>query len=220
MTLDRHSPMVRADVMKPGPNGLVFHAAPMAVPGTSLMYDSVTASDCPQGPYEAGYFNGPYANLGAMRAAHPTSVIVSVTPDGAHGAQFIDVESGCAVNGDIPGFLRAGGRGFYTSASNLSAAIGTCESAGIPRSSYAVWSAHWTGEHICGPARCGYPAADGTQFASNSAYDTSVILPGFLAPVPVKAFPMVQEGRIHSFTTGGTARVHTTDGGHTWKWVK
>jgi hypothetical protein len=179
----QHSRDFLADVTQPGPNGITFHAMPVTsadgldatATATALMYDGITASAVPQGTYVAGYYNGAFANLPAMRAGHPGATVVSVTPDGARGAQFIDVEPGDTVIAAIPAFLKAGGTGFYTSASQLAAAIAACAAAGIARSSYSAWSAHWTGQHICAPASCGYPQADGTQFASNASYDTSLI---------------------------------------------
>jgi peptidoglycan hydrolase-like protein with peptidoglycan-binding domain len=188
----QHSAAFRAAATAPGPNGRLFldwraDALMPAVPAgpTAIMYDGITASAVPQGAYVAGYFNGTFANLAAMRAGHPGATVVSITPDGARGAQFIDVEPGDATAAAIPAFLAAGGTGFYTSASQLAAAIAACARAGIARSSYSAWSAHWTGQHVCGPASCGYPQADGTQFASNASYDTSLVMTATFLGAPV-----------------------------------
>lgn len=197
MTQTLHTPEFLADVTQPGPNGITFHAMPwpdavepQAVT-TALMYDGITASAVPQGPYIAYYFNGTFANGTAMRADHPHAVaFVSITPNGDKGAWYLDVEPGDATNDMIAAFLKAGGHGFYTSAGNVQAAIDACDAAGLKRGSYAVWSAHWTGQHICAPATCGFPQADGTQFASNASFDTSLIMPAtFLPAAPLPPSP-------------------------------
>jgi hypothetical protein len=187
-------------VMLPGPNGVRFddHAsliAPMALPaGVVTMYDSVTASALPTGaPAYAGYYNGSFAILNAIKARFPSATIVSVTPDGEHGAEYIDVEPGDAVPADAPSFIKLGGLGFYCSASQTAACVAACTKAGIARTAYRIWSAHWIGRHICSPAACGYPAADGTQYASTSGWDESAVnSPAFfsLSTAPSNPWPL------------------------------
>lgn len=196
-----HSPEWLADVTQVGPNGVRFDdlhaviATLAALPvGQVSMYDSINVAALPAGALAyAGYYNGTFANLTALRKRFPNAEIVSVTPNGAKGAMYIDVEPGDANNAAIPAFLKAGGLGFYTSAGNVAAAIATCTAAGIPRSSYRVWSAHWTGRHICGPATCGFPQADGTQYVSTTGWDESVVIaPSFFGGTvtPPSPFPI------------------------------
>ena len=112
-----------AEVTAPGPNGNRYDAhaallAPSALPGgTVFMYDSVNVAALPAGAEAyAGYYNGTYANLTELKARFPSAIIVSITPNGANGAMYIDIEPGNAVPGDAPGFIKAGGTGFYCSA--------------------------------------------------------------------------------------------------------
>jgi peptidoglycan hydrolase-like protein with peptidoglycan-binding domain len=202
-----HDPAWVAEVMAPGPNGNRYdaHAAlasPAALPsGTVFMYDSVDVAALPAGAQAyAGYYNGTFANLTELRARFPSAIIVSVTPDGAQGAMYIDIEPGDAVPSDAPQFIKAGGVGFYCSASTMASCIGACTGAGIPRSAYRVWSAHWIGQHICGPGTCGYPQADGTQFVSTVGWDESVVnSPAFfqlqVPPNPVNPiYPELRQG--------------------------
>lgn len=185
-----HSPEFLADVVMPGPNGKLFHASPaVELPGsTALMYDSTAAASCPTARFYGAYLDGSFANVPAMRADHPGGIVYTITPDGRRPAQIGDVEPGCMTNAQLPAFLKAGGLGWYTSASNMAACITEVRNAGLDPNAYTKWTAHWTGQHICGPATCGYPQADGTQFASNASFDTSLIK---LAAFVVLAFPLV-----------------------------
>jgi peptidoglycan hydrolase-like protein with peptidoglycan-binding domain len=188
-----------AEVTAPGPNGNRYDApaallTPAALPGgTVFMYDGVNVAALPAGAQAyAGYYNGTYANLTELKARFPSAIIVSITPNGANGAMYIDIEPGNAVPADAPGFIKAGGTGFYCSASAAASCISACTAAGIPRSAYRVWSAHWIGQHICGPATCGYQQADGTQFVSTAGWDESIVTsPAFfeLQVPPLPALP-------------------------------
>lgn len=176
-----------------------------ALKGTPVIYmeDAVTVSDLQPGfPAYAGYYNGTYANLTEMRARFPRAYIVSVSPNGANGAMCIDIEPGDAVPANAPGFWHNSSHGgavkpwFYGSASWTSSIVNALTSAGIPRSSYFIWSAHYIGAHICGPGTCGYPQADATQYATNNAYDTSIV-PTYMVgtgPLPPPQEPTIQEG--------------------------
>lgn len=139
-----------------------------------IMFDSVNAFALPSGlKYAAGYFNGSYANIGEIRGRFPSAVIASVTPDSAKGAMYTDIEPGDGVPADVPGFINAGGLGFYCSASELADCEAECVAAGIPRARYKAWTAHWIGPHICGPGTCGYAQADATQWVSTPGWDES-----------------------------------------------
>jgi hypothetical protein len=204
-----HSAEFLAEVVAPGPNGKTFFSGPVAatLEGTSIatMFDGVTVADLPSGySFYAGYWNGSFANLTALRQTFPHATVVTITPDGAQGAMYIDVEPGDAVNSQIAAFVKAGGTGFYTAGSNLQAAIDACTAAGLSRSDYKIWSAHWIGNHICAPGTCGYPQADGTQYQSTAGWDESAItLPGFLGnSTPVPEFP-VKPGAKDATATGG-----------------
>jgi hypothetical protein len=133
----------------------------------------------------AGYYNGFYANLSAL-AEHvgPDPYIVSITPTGENGARAGDVEPGCMEVWQTPAFVRnaehgtgreqAGKPVIYCSASDAQAVIDELTNAGIARTRYLLWLAHWIGYHICGPDVCGYPQADASQYATNDHFDTDV----------------------------------------------
>lgn len=211
------------DVMQPGPNGHRFDGASTpwrgqaTLPqGVIAMYDSTSVAAEPDGALAyAGYFNGTYENLAELRARFPNATIVSITPDGAHGAMYIDVEPYDAVPADVPAFIKAGGSGFYCSASSVQACIDACSAAGIPRDSYRIWSAHWIGQHICGPASCGYPAADGTQYLSTAGWDESAVAsPQFFElpeppPPPVVVIPAWQAAIFAKLPTLRTGAIDT-----------
>lgn len=158
------------------------------------MFDSVTVGNLPTGAAAyAGYVNGWYANFGSLPAAqYKLDIAVTASAD----ARCLDVEPGDATNADVYGwFTRQRARGItqpvlYTSASNVQALVNTMSANGFARNTYLIWSAHYTGvAHVCG--QCGYPQADGTQYASNNYYDTSLVPESFFgvasgpAPAPV-----------------------------------
>ena len=153
----------------------------------------------------AGYIYGTYNNWAQLTARFGGSAqLVSITPvvQVAVPAMCLDVEPGDASPGDCPAFQRLANHGgavkpiYYTSAGDLQAVINALAAAGYQRSDYFLWSAHWSGLHICGPSTCGYPQADATQYASNSNFDSDVfsayMFTGF-GPPPV-AEPVLREG--------------------------
>lgn len=148
-------------------SGSAAHVVAIKAAGGGLMEDDVTtALFTPGCQAYAGYWNGPFANMTAVRAyaASQRARSFSYTPDGAPGADGIDIEPGDAVPGNAPAFYRQGGRYFYSMASETQQVINALAAAGVPRSAYKLISAHYIGEHMCGPRTCGYPQADATQF--------------------------------------------------------
>jgi hypothetical protein len=149
------------------------------------MYDSVTVANLPRGAQAyAGYVDGNYANFGSLPpAAHKLDIAVFASDN----ATCLDVEPGNATNADVYSwFLRQMQRGVwrpvvYTNGGNIDAMVATMTANGFSRSTYRLWSAHYTNQHICGPSTCGicHTACDGTQWASNNSYDTSVLNDGF-----------------------------------------
>jgi hypothetical protein len=169
------------DTQAAGPNGVRFDTGirpavldPAFVAG-NIMEDDTDTNQFTRGcAAYAGYYNGTYANMTAVRAyaATQNARSFSYTPDGDPGANAIDIEPGCSAPGDFPGFYRAkSGKGVYGygSASWVSLINSAAQGAGIARSSYKIVSAHYIGPHICGPGSCGYPQADATQFTSTYA---------------------------------------------------
>lgn len=159
-------------------------------------YDSAGALWPAGGQVYFGYINGSYVTISQARAAAAVVAggrgrAVSVSVTAGVGAEELDVEAGDATIAEAPAWLsRAVGvrPKIYTSVTNVDALVAAMTAARLPRSAYAVHSAHWTGVmHVCGPATCGATsyACDATQFATNPDYDTSLILPTF--------FPSLQE---------------------------
>jgi len=121
--------------------------------------------------------------------------LVSITIFG-NPARCCDVEPGALNVGDIPGWLDhtaihdAYLPWVYTSASNFQAANQAIGARKVIR-----WSAHYGfGPHICGPATCGYPQVDWTQWANSGPngenYDRSV---GAVLPAAQPTPPPIPE---------------------------
>lgn len=159
---------------------------------TILMFDDVTVSILPAGySAYAGYVDGIYENINQVRARFPQAHILTIAVKAADIADALDIETGDAVNSDAPGwFKRALAAGIerpclYTSADNVNTLVDVMAKAGIPRTAFRIWSAHYgAGEHLCGPTTCratNYPA-DATQFTSHAMgqnLDESVCLDEF-----------------------------------------
>lgn len=154
--------------------------------GSLYMYDDVTVSLIPSNATAvAGYANGIYANLTAMRSRFPKAHILDIAVRSSVNATCLDVETGDATNAQAVGWVKAQhNRGLakpivYTSAGNAQALINTLANGGVPRDSYLLWSAHYSGvSHICSKGGCGYPNADGTQFtdrAMGKSLDESLV---------------------------------------------
>lgn len=164
--------------------------ASLAVGATTTLagQDSTSAASCTRGlPVYAGYYNGTFANLNSFRADFPAAIILSITPNGVKGARCIDCEPGDATVAGAANFVAAnlpvagaGGRNdggkpiVYTSAGDSQAVINAVAAKGIARDQWILWSAHWIGQHICSPGGCGFPQADGTQYASNNSFDSDL----------------------------------------------
>jgi hypothetical protein len=163
-----------------------------------------------------GYVAGTYTNYAAVVADFPGARYVGIAPWIAP-TDCLDIEPGDAVPGDAPAFFRQSTHPnlnkplFYTSAGDVQAVINALSSAGIARSSYYIWSAHWIGAHICAPVTCGYPAADATQYASSNVdYDAwnSYVFKG-AAPSP---YPVLALTNPYTKDSGSTGPVHTLQG--------
>lgn len=163
---------------------------PLAVGAITTLagQDSTSAASCTRGlPVYAGYYNGTFANLNSFRADFPAAIILSITPNGIKGARCIDCEPGDATVAGAANFVAAnlpdtsaGGRNdggkpmVYCSAGDSQAVVNAVAAKGIARDQWILWSAHWIGQHICSPGGCGYPQADGTQYASNNSFDSDL----------------------------------------------
>jgi len=139
------------------------------------MYDSISVGSLPAGAEAyAGYTDGAYANASAIQARFPHAKVLTISVYAGGPGSALDVEPFDATNSQAATKRYAV---YYTSASNAAALVNMLTSYGIFRNTYKLWTAHYTGvAHICGPTSCGYPAvADGTQYASNNDFDTSIL---------------------------------------------
>lgn len=161
------------------------------------MYDDIDPALLPAtATAVAGYVDGRFANLTAIRARFPHAQILTIAVFPADDADCLDVEPGDATRADIfAWFKRQQARGVqrpvvYSSVVNMDGINATMTANGFPRDSWRAWSAHYgQGEHICGPSTCKLTsvACDGTQFtdrALSRSLDESVLLPGFFGSSP------------------------------------
>ena len=158
---------------------------------------------------------GGFPELVAWRDAHaPTAQVWSITIFGGP-AMVADMEPGAMHISDFAGWYdHTADHGLgvpvgYTSASNMGMLISAA--GGRP---FIKWSAHYGfGPHICGPATCGWPQADWTQWDDKGAqgqnFDRSLglILPGGSPPPPSSpkgsvmiAMAQNADGRLEAFS--------------------
>jgi peptidoglycan hydrolase-like protein with peptidoglycan-binding domain len=201
---DLHSPGWVDEVSKPGPNGIRFANEP-EVPevqhvgvATFIMEDDTdTSLFTPGCAAYAGYVHSSFDNMTAVKAyaVAQKAMFFAYTPTAAEtsGADALDIEPGDASPGDAPAAYRKGIRYFYGSASWISSITAALAGAGIARNQYRIISAHYIGAHICGPATCGYPQADATQFTSRylgRSLDATLCPADFFGH-PAPQFPVV-----------------------------
>ena len=163
------------------------------------MWDSAADDQLPpDGEAYAGYVDGSVGNQPnyAYVVAHfPYAHHLSIANDPAHNADTLDVEPGDASPEAVPGwYARQRERGMqrpclYASVSAMETfAVPLIQAARIPRSQVRLWTAHYQGEHICGPSSCGELSieADGTQWTNSAmgrTLDQSLLAADFFGPV-------------------------------------
>jgi hypothetical protein len=175
-----------------------------------LMFDDVDVALLPSGfDAYAAYIDGIYANFAAIKARFPNAHILTIAVRATDVADALDIEQFDATNTQAPAWFRlALAHGvlkpcLYTSVSNVDALVHEMTSAGIPRSAYRLWSAHYgAGQHICGPNTCRLSAAtaDATQYtnrAESKSLDESLCSADFFTgvlPPPAKGEPTLTLG--------------------------
>jgi peptidoglycan hydrolase-like protein with peptidoglycan-binding domain len=165
------------------------------------MYDSAFNDQFPPGGQAyAGYVDGHVGsqpNYDWATRHFPAAYHLSISVLG-NDADCLDIESGAATVAMAAGwYQRQKARGasrpcFYASASMMNSdLIPAVKAAGIPRASFRLWSAHYTGTpHICGPATCKLLSipADGTQWTDRKGSlnaDQSLLADDFFGAEPV-----------------------------------
>lgn len=179
----------------------------------------------------SGYVAGnwpDFPQIAALAAQHPGMRALSISPFASVDADCLDVETGDAAIPDVYGwFTRQQARQLwrpviYTSADNVNALVATMTANGFTRSSYRIWSAHYTGTaHICGPATCAYTntrgvitACDGTQWADKDAghnIDQSLLSPDFFGGIVSANGPQHWDAADWTALDGYLDRVPTRD---------
>jgi peptidoglycan hydrolase-like protein with peptidoglycan-binding domain len=163
------------------------------------MFDDVVVALMPRGDNYAyaGYVGGHFPTFAELPARFPNHSLLSIAVSAGQNAECLDVEKGDADISQAPGWVhRQLQRGLfrpclYTSASNLRALEHTLAAAGLKRSDYRLWAAHYTGRaHFCGPRACGFglSEADGCQFTDRAlglSLDQSILKANFFDTRPV-----------------------------------
>lgn len=159
---------------------------------TYKMYDDANAGLLAGTTADAygGYVDG-FVTFPFLLSHYAGKHLLSISIHG-NAADCLDIESGAASVSIAPSWYRLAAKRklhtpkpvLYCSAGQSSTVIGTMSRAGIARGSYLLWSAHYGHYHICGPATCGFPGANGTQFTDKAlgrVLDESVLGPEFFA---------------------------------------
>jgi hypothetical protein len=149
------------------------------------------------------YGNGTFANSTVAKEAFPSARHVIYDVNGSQPEDdILDIEPRDDVPTDAGRWARAhdASQGphtlphaaLYESASTVSAVVSNMLDAGYARDEFLIHSAHYGhGPHICGPDTCGFPQADGTQYADTGTKgqntDLNLFMPHFFkqpAPKP------------------------------------
>jgi hypothetical protein len=141
---------------------------------TLRMLDSITVGNLPPGADAyLGYVDGYWPTFAALGQAFPHAQLLSMTVQPGYNADACDCENGDLTPADVPGWVkRQLARGqwrpvVYANASTMPGVLADLDAAGVARSSVRLLTAHYDGEHICGPGSCGTlgpSQADGTQW--------------------------------------------------------
>lgn len=206
---------------------------------TIVQYDAIPEefANVPANPPAVGSYIDGYGGYPQAVTRWPKAHHLSITIHGGR-ARCGDFEAGAMSIADAPGWYQdhaihdQGLPILYASASNVQALIAAMNRAGIPRSSYLIWSAHigWThqaadGAHICGPGTCGYPQADGTQHAftvNGRTCDQSILSDRFYTAPPAPRPHGIARASLALDLARGHWHVHPEPGkvtfGHTDRW--
>lgn len=172
---------------------------------TLVMYDSIYINQIPSDALNvAGYVGGSWPTYNSLVTTFPHANVLSIAPEAYMDAVCLDVEPYDATNSQVvPWLKRQLARGvhrpvIYSSADNQNAVYDEVVAAGIQPADVRFWSAHYAGEHICGPKSCGNVKfdCDGTQWTSNAlgkTLDQSLLLDSFFtstSPAPAPTIPV------------------------------
>lgn len=158
------------------------------------MFDSITPAQIPANAAAvAGYVNGHWPTFPGLAESHPHAHRLSIAVTAHADAECLDVEQGDATIDQAPMWVkRQHARGIarpvvYTSVSMAARLMETLARAGIPRTAYRLWTAHYTFRpHRCDKS-CGFGmtgSADATQYSDHALgrnLDASLCSPTFFS---------------------------------------
>jgi len=157
---------------------------------THTMYDSVDLSQIPaDARYIAGYVDGNWPTYETIRARWHRARVLSIAVTAAHDAECLDVELGDATPAQAPGWAwRQLARGatrpcIYASLSVMPAVIAAMSRAGLHRTVYRLWVAHYIDQQPR-EVPAGYGAIQWTCHARGRNLDQSLTVPGFFNARP------------------------------------
>ena len=161
------------------------------------MYDSVNPLGIPAGvDIVAGYVDGLYSNIDAMRKSHPQAYVLEITVTGKAGVRVCDCENGDLTPAQAAAWahteLKAGRRPtIYTSEYQWPAVVEELAKLRVHQSAVDWWISSWTTvAKAADPAPEIYEGAVARQYASDvphngSSYDLTVTRGRWpLAPLP------------------------------------
>lgn len=154
-----------------------------------IQFDAVTLVAVPKDALAvACYKNGRFANEAEAHRRFPNAKITTISVRASDLADCLDVENGNATPAECPDYYRRFKARwphrkpiFYTFAGQGAELIAALARIGAqPDKDFIYWSAHWDGEHICGPKTCGFPKAAATQWTThNETYDQTKCRPSY-----------------------------------------
>ncbi len=133
------------------------------------MYDSVTVSAIPSTAYAvAGYVGGSWRTFPTLERDFPRARKLSIAVNARENAECLDIENGDASPAEAPAWVKrqlrrgVGRPVVYASYSVMPKVIRALTNAGIRRSEYRVWTAHYVGYATIDPG------ADATQYSDSA----------------------------------------------------
>lgn len=149
------------------------------------MWDTITPAELPaKAEAVAGYVDGQWRTFPGLAKSHPNAHRLSITVTGEAAADCVDIERGDATPARALAWFKSHRATnmatpkpvLYTSVSEADDLISLFAAAGVPRSSYLLWTSHYTGRpHLCGP-QCNGAGVTFTHHADATQYAGSKIL--------------------------------------------
>jgi hypothetical protein len=154
------------------------------------MYDSINVEAIPErAAAVAGYVDGNWQTYSALRRRFPGVPALAITVHGSLDAHCLDIENGDASDELAAWWVQhqhsAHRPVLYMSVGRVASVTAALAAVGHPRTSWRLWSAHYTGlPHLCG-IQCGLEGerAGATQYRGGTTmadYDISLTTVGWL----------------------------------------